>query len=365
MMIPTQIQDNIVRIDTPAVFAYYLVQKSLHYPLALVCDDEDKLVGVIGKAEIASLNLNKYNCGEICIKNYIYLNDANEDEIYSEARKHFAEKHILTLPIVDDSGKPIRLFARFQAFFLEQHGSVIHKPHYARALLQAAHLAKSIGRTHISAIEFGVASGNGLVSMEIYAREVQKLTGVNIDVYGFDAGKGLFPPADYRDCPNSWVSGDYEADMDEVSKRLFYAKLIVGDICQTTKTFLCDYNPHPIGFISVDVDQYHPTVAILNMLFADNKYFLPTFPIFFDDIFDNLEFQGETLAVREFNEQSKTIKIAPEHTAFDEMYRYWDTDKLAKFYPDRYEKFSMARMKWCHRFDHPDFSSYRSSKHIL
>src|SRR6185503_7317687 len=52
------------------------------------------------------------------------------------------------------------------------------RPHFGWGVLQAAQLAKSIGIPRISAIEFGVAGGNGLVSLERTAAEVEQIFGI-------------------------------------------------------------------------------------------------------------------------------------------------------------------------------------------
>ncbi|HEY5681248.1 MAG TPA: hypothetical protein VIS55_14360 [Pseudomonadales bacterium] len=49
-----------------------------------------------------------------------------------------------------------------------------------------------------------MAGGNGLVEMERIAREVEPLFGVGIEIWGFDSGKGLPAPRDYRDLPYIW-----------------------------------------------------------------------------------------------------------------------------------------------------------------
>ena len=46
----------------------------------------------------------------------------------------------------------------------EAHGRL--RPNYTWALLHAGHLAKTLGIRRISAIEFGVAGGNGLLALE-------------------------------------------------------------------------------------------------------------------------------------------------------------------------------------------------------
>lgn len=356
-MLPTQIIDNVVRVNTPAVYAFYIIKTSLHYRLALVCDDSDVLIGVIGSKEIDVPSLSLYNktCGDICNKNYFHIDDLNDDDVYSCARHIFSEKELSTIPILNSDGVPIKMFGKFQAFFLNQ-SNFIEKPHYALGLLGAANLAKSRGYSHISAIEFGVASGVGLISLDIYANEVKRLTGVNIDVYGFDAGQGLLPPVDYRDCTQVWIEGDYAADVEILKNKLYSAQLVMGDICKTTKTFMNNYNPHPIGFIAVDVDMYTPTVAILEMLLEDDKYFLPTITMYFDDTSDRLQFQGESLAIREFNVRNEHIKISPERTSFENMFLHEMSDcNITK---------QRLRMKWCHRFNHLKFPTTRTDKHV-
>jgi hypothetical protein len=346
-MIPTQIQNNIVRVDTPAVYAFYIVKTSVFYPLALVCDENDVLVGVIGNKELQPRlgDISQKSCGQICNRNFMFLKNEDDDSIYGKARNIFAEKELQTLPIVDGSGGPVRMFGRFQAFFKERYKSLRY-PHYAEGLMESANLAKGRGYDRISCIEFGVAGGFGLTTLELYAREVSRLTGINIDVFGFDSGAGMFPPVDYRDCPQIWIAGDYKMDFDGLQKKLYSAKLVIGNICKTTKTFLTDYNVSPIGFISVDVDQYTPTVAILDMLLEDEKYFLPIISMYFDDIANNTEFQGESLAIKEFNAKSESVKISPEYTGFYSP----NNNNCVRYF---------QKLKYCNRFNHPLFATRR------
>lgn len=361
-MIPTQIENHITRIDTPAVYAYYIVNSSELYPLALVCDDNDVLIGVIGKSDLkqrTSGDISKKTCGQICNRNFFSL-QGTEDELYVKARNIFAEKYVGdVLPVVSENGVPIRLFGKFQAFFRDMCNMQIPYYSYASGLIDAVGLALSRGYKHISAIEFGVAGGYGLIHLGIYAREIQRLYGVKIDVYGFDSGKGLFAPVDYRDCPQHWIEGDYQMDIEALQSKLYQETLIIGDICETTKSFLDEYKPAPIGFISIDVDFYTPTVAILEMLLGSDDYFLPTITMYFDDIIDKLEFQGETLAIREFNAKNEHIKISPVHTAFDQVKTYMYTEKSKEWLIQH----PVSRIKWCNRFNHPRFSSLRTSTH--
>jgi hypothetical protein len=47
------------------------------------------------------------------------------------------------------------------------------RPNYTWAMLQAGYLAKALGMPRISAIEFGVAGGNGLLALESAAELVE------------------------------------------------------------------------------------------------------------------------------------------------------------------------------------------------
>ncbi len=359
-MIPTQIAANVVREDTPAVEAYYIVMTSPHYRIALVCDDDDVLVGVIGSREVdpGAVNARTLVCGDICRRDFRSLSADEGDALYTRARDIFSEAAIQTLPVVDAHGKPTSLFGRFQAFFKQSYLEVDH-PHYAVGLLDAAQLARSRGYDRISAVEFGVAGGRGLVALEAYAREAGRLFGLSIDVYGFDSGEGLPAPVDYRDCTQRWIGGDYRMDVDELRGRLHDAQLVLGDIRDTTKTFFSEFNPAPIGFISVDVDLYSPTVAILDMLRGDDERFTPVVTMFFDDVFVDLEFQGESLAIHEFNASSDTIKISPEGLTGVNM---------MPTLIDRFHEYMIdwkAQFKWCNRFEHPRFASRRAASENL
>ena len=77
----------------------------------------------------------------------------------------------------------------------------VPRPHYAHCVLGAADLARRLGIPRISVLEFGVAGGKGLLCLESHAREATRATGVAIEVYGFDTGSGLPPPAALRRAP--------------------------------------------------------------------------------------------------------------------------------------------------------------------
>ncbi len=359
-MIPTQIAANVVREDTPAVEAYFIVTTSQHHRIALVCDENDVLVGVIESREVdpGAVDVRSRVCGDICRRDFRSLSADQGDTLYTRGRDIFSETAIETLPVLDARGIPTSLFSRFQAFFRQSYLQVDHA-HYAVGLLDAAQLARSRGYDRISAVEFGVAGGRGLVALEVYAREAGRLFGVSIDVYGFDSGEGLPAAVDYRDCTQRWIGGDYRMDVDTLRARLRDAQLVLGDIRDTTKTFFAEFDPAPIAFISVDVDLYSPTVAILDMLRADDERFTPIVTMYFDDVFGELEFQGESLAIREFNESSETVKISPEGIAGVNMM----PALLNRFheYPFKWN----AQLKWCNRFAHPRFASPRVAAESL
>lgn len=186
------------------------------------------------------------------------------------------------------------------------------RPNYTWALLHAGSVAKSLGISRIAAIEFGVAGGNGLLALENAAALVEEKIGTKVDVYGFDTGKGLPPPSDYRDLPNLYQESAYRMDVEKLRSRLRSAQLVLGMIEETLPVFLATLLA-PIGFMAIDVDYYSSTVAVLKVLEAATRLLLPRVHCYFDDIVGMTfsEYTGERLAIAEFNAAHSTRKISP------------------------------------------------------
>ena len=185
---------------------------------------------------------------------------------------------------------------------------------YAFGILKAADQASQLGIPRIAAIEFGVASGKGLLSMCRIAEAVSRLTGVAIDVVGFDTGEGMPHALDYRDHPEYYSHADF-AMPDSAALRAELppnAQLIIGDIRHTAQDFLTRYE-HMIGFVAVDVDYFSSAASCLAMLNGPPGKYLPCVPMFFDDvILDNHNpWCGELLAIDAFNRLGDFRKIAP------------------------------------------------------
>ncbi len=207
--------------------------------------------------------------------------------------------------------------------------TAVDRPHYSYCVYNAAALAKKLGYSRISVLEFGVAGGSGLVNLEYHAQEISKLLAIDIDIYGFDSGKGLPEPIDYRDLPYQWKEGFYKMDIPKLRARIKKAKLVLGDIQDTSKDFFEKYNPAPIGAIVYDFDFYSSTVAALNMLKAGEKYYLPRLFCYFDDTTGSeidlySDYTGERLAINEFNQAHKDIKFGlPYHLLAQRTVEPW------------------------------------------
>ncbi len=222
------------------------------------------------------------------------------------------------------------------------------RPNYGYALFSAAKQARSLGLKKISAIEFGVAAGNGLLAMEGIAESVTKITSVGIDVLGFDMGTGLPAPSDYRDLPYLFKGGFYKMDTGQLQAKLKKTtRLILGNVADTVPTFM-ETNTSPVGFAAFDLDFYSSTVHAMKILSADHDRLLPRTYCYFDDTMGSMEelyneFTGELLAIREFNEKHEARKIALIHGLIQNR---------------------IIKSKWCnamyalHVFDHPLYNRY-------
>jgi len=208
---------------------------------------------------------------------------------------------------------PVRLLARALLSVAPQRGKLfewqvlfdsVRYPHYGLGLFLASRYARLAGVQAVTAIEFGVAGGTGLVRLAKYARRVSELTGVRIGVAGFDTGCGLPESAVRRDAPWLWNPAEFHGDTDRLRRRLpGGVELVLGEIAETFPQWLRGCAA-PVGFISADVDYYSSTRAILDTLgAADADRLLPLVSCYFDDILRHLvpRCAGEMAAVSEFN----------------------------------------------------------------
>lgn len=222
---------------------------------------------------------------------------------------------------VERGTEPLHLsiLALFVALFGSYRAKVdfdlIVRQQNAFPILYAADSAKKYGLKIVTIIEFGVAAGAGLLNMCRIAERTTKATGIEFRVLGFDTGKGMPPPVDYRDLPESFQEGDFPMDFELLSRALPpFAKLVIGDLEETVPAFLTTLTADaPIGFISIDVDYYSSAIKALKVLTAEANRYLPIVPVYLDDVGDegNNPWTGELLAVNEFNRDIELRKIAP------------------------------------------------------
>ncbi|MDR1147081.1 MAG: hypothetical protein LBK66_00460 [Spirochaetaceae bacterium] len=112
--------------------------------------------------------------------------------------------------------KNLRLFSYS---FRARTGLLSPKPEYAHCVFNGAFLGKSLGYKKVSVMEFGVAGGRGLTVLEKHAKIIGREMGIEIEVYGFDTGKGLPKSGDYRDLPYMWREGFYKMNVENPQSR--------------------------------------------------------------------------------------------------------------------------------------------------
>lgn len=194
---------------------------------------------------------------------------------------------------------------------LRGHVKQVGYPYYLYGLLSAARTARAAGEKKFTSIEFGVASGNGLVAMEKHAEVVEKLYDVSIDVVGFDMSVGLPPPTDPRDCPFAFNTGEFSMDVEKLQSRLNNrTSLRIGNISDTIRTFM-DEDFAPIGFVSHDFDYYTSTRDSLDLFQLEPHRMLPRVSMYFDDLigYPYTTVGAEWAAINEFNKKSQDRQI--------------------------------------------------------
>ena len=202
----------------------------------------------------------------------------------------------------------------WNAIFMKliKEGGPGFRANYTWGVLQGVNLAKGLGYNRVSVIEFGVAGGNGLISLEMIAKRIEQLYQTRIDVYGFDTGTGLPEPRDYRDLPNIFSGGAFPMDISALQARLNGAQLILGPVEETVPEFIAS-RPAPVMFISFDLDFYSATMAAFQLLQATDAILLPRVHCYFDDIVGSCfgDHVGERLAIADFNASHGSRKISP------------------------------------------------------
>jgi len=104
--------------------------------------------------------------------------------------------------------------------------------------------------------------------------------------------------------------------------------------------------PKNIVLIIFDLDYYTSTRDFLEQISKLEKFLMPRVYCYFDDVFNAThwinEFNGENLAIREFNKNSKNLKIGK------------SLDNVMDF------KFPLAKnnLYIMHNFNHPDYNKY-------
>jgi hypothetical protein len=177
------------------------------------------------------------------------------------------------------------------------------RPSYTWSLIHVGDIARTLGIERFTAIEFGVAGGNGLLAMEDAADEVSRRFGVEVDVVGFDHGAGLPPPRDHRDAPYLMEAGEFAMDEARLRARLRRASLYLGLVQETLGEFLAT-TPAPVGFIAFDLDYYSSTVDAFRLFDQPPERFFPRVLCYFDDVLGYPwgDSNGERLAISEFNQ---------------------------------------------------------------
>ncbi len=233
-------------------------------------------------------------------------------------------------------------------FYKTQIGQkFLDRPWYGYNVYQAAKLAERLHIPEIAVIEFGVATGRGLLCIEKHVEAIEKFSPVKFHIYGFDTGGGLPTLEGYKDLAHHWKAGMFTMDVEGLQKKLKRAKLILGNVRETVPQFLLKHTPPPIACVLFDVDLYSSTRDALALFHENHSAFLPRVRTYFDDILGNElslnnEFLGEKCAISEFNHQQESIKIAQVAHLQAKSIRY-------KWYSKCYAT---------HFFEHPLYEKY-------
>ena len=207
--------------------------------------------------------------------------------------------------------KPLRVaFTKFLSLKFSNF-----RPHYESLIYETCKNAIKLGFNEISVVELGVAGGNGIKSILKYKRKIEKILDIKINIVGFDTGTGLPNSNLKEDLPYFWKQGDYtNTNLKDLEKEDSSIKIYEGNISSTIDKYILE-NKKKIGLIFFDLDLYSSTKLFLDKIpaLSEKKLLLPRVFCYFDDLFvadyTLNDINGEPLAIKEFNNQFKKIKL--------------------------------------------------------
>ena len=216
------------------------------------------------------------------------------------------------------------------------------RPHYALGLFLSSFLAKELKVKKISALEFGCWKGEALFDMEIFAKDIEKIMDVNIEIYGFEGGEGLPQSQDYKDRLYQFSPGEMKTGSDNYFNKLTRTKTFFGTFKDTVNQFT-NTNHAPIGCIFNDADYFSSTLDSFEVLKNLNKL-MPKVYLYFDDLNFSSSLTGELGAINEFNKKNNIqIENIPEFAEYLSLYwRKWI--------------FLAKRFYMVHNFEHKDYN---------
>lgn len=197
---------------------------------------------------------------------------------------------------------------------------IIPRPHYAFGLFYSAAYASQLGYKKISVIEFGCWECEGLLDLEHFADEIEKIFKIKIEIYGFEGGEGMPEPKDFKDRLYQFSAGEMKLSNDSYLKKLKKSRVILGNFSKTVPNFIKENKFAPLAATFNDADYFFSTKDSLEILNQENK--LPKVFLYFDDLNFSSSNTGELGAINEYNSFNYSkIEAIPELA--ETMSMYW------------------------------------------
>lgn len=197
---------------------------------------------------------------------------------------------------------------------------IIPRPQYALGLFLCAAIAKQQGIKKFSAIEFGCWEGEGILDLEHYSNEIEKIFDVKIEIYGFDGGVGMPKPIDFRDRLYQFSEGEMKTSNESIKDKIKRGRFIIGEFKKTVPNFL-KTEFAPIGCVFNDADYFSSTKESFK-IFNESKNLLPKVFLYFDDLNFSSKMTGELGAINDFN-KTNLLQIEEIPEMAETMSAYW------------------------------------------
>ena len=178
------------------------------------------------------------------------------------------------------------------------------RPQFARGLYKSFLQSSQLNIKNITVLEFNFFDDEeSIKDLIAYCKIYKKIFSINFKIYSL---RYLYKKNKFSKYDRLYLINNIKNKDKKYFKKNFSKYFIDPEKKEEIKKiFNINLKYSPIGFCSFDLRNYSYTNKALNLLKANQEYFLPRTILYFDHFFKSSSYEGENLSIDKFNQSSK------------------------------------------------------------